>query len=351
MAVNVCREVDVGYFGAKADGLTDDTAAIQKAVNYALEGSDKCFTTIRLLPGTHIITAPVGIVANGDTRCRMHIVGTGRRLSQIYQRDDGADVFNLQTAGGNIRDFVMDNVTLLGGRRGLNLLRAEYNLFRNVVFSKNKEYGLYSYIGGIGNLFDQCWWVHLAGNVLGMGGSGSLVIRNSVIGEDVGSIDAGSEVTLTNCNMWGMADKLRGNGMYDAGKSAINIMSGASLKINGCKISPSPEAANCFWTDKPRAIAVADTSISVPAGAALLNVRNAHTGAEPFSGVQFTGNRVDFLGSGKFYTTAKNGQSIRNSIIADNQIKARIGEAVTFEDYLLDPAHNNHISGNIVRRG
>jgi hypothetical protein len=119
---NSIRVFNVKAFGAKGDGLKDDTAAIQKALNAAFVGSPN--NAVYFPPGTYIVTGLTVTETLG-----VYIFGAGKGLSVIKgPTSNNATVLSLDaggpgTNGGRvvIRDLSIDYNTSSTGTKGLYL--------------------------------------------------------------------------------------------------------------------------------------------------------------------------------------------------------------------------------------
>ena len=96
---------DVAAWGARGDGVTDDTAAIQAAINAAAAAGGG---TVKLSPGTYIVSAPLSVEANS-----IHIAGAGPGATVLSPTSLTADVI---TAGltGTRTDLSVRGLTIGG---------------------------------------------------------------------------------------------------------------------------------------------------------------------------------------------------------------------------------------------
>ena len=115
-------EVNVSWFGAKGDGVTDDTSAFEKAINYK---------GIIIPTGTFIISKKLNLNDN-------LIIGSGKYLTSIKLSDNFADdyIFNYP----NLNHGGMQNFSIYGNRKtviGINLgtgASSESHVTRDVSF-------------------------------------------------------------------------------------------------------------------------------------------------------------------------------------------------------------------------
>ena len=89
--------VSVAWFGAKGDGVTDDTVAIQAAVNFCATSN----LTLFVPPGTYVCTAQ--ITGTG----RLHMFGAGMRSTTFLFPSNSGFLFTLpdQFHSVHLRDF------------------------------------------------------------------------------------------------------------------------------------------------------------------------------------------------------------------------------------------------------
>lgn len=135
------ESVSVKDFGAVGDGVTDDTAAIQAAVNACITSKASCY----LPAGTYKCGA---LTATS----RLHLYGDGMFQSTINSTVTGAtDAFTITpptSGGGNtgyhFNDFGITNVTAGNGRYGIRVTLGTNAYFSNSEFER-------IYIGEFGN--------------------------------------------------------------------------------------------------------------------------------------------------------------------------------------------------------
>lgn len=113
----IIGELNIRQFGAKGDGVTDDTVAIQKAIDatvgarlYIPRGTPIGGPTF--FDNPYIITAP--LVLN-STSGGHNIYGEGYRWDNNWGAVGGSLIKNANTTGGNA-------FTITGGKNGLNVL-------------------------------------------------------------------------------------------------------------------------------------------------------------------------------------------------------------------------------------
>ncbi|MFG2970914.1 glycosyl hydrolase family 28-related protein [Streptomyces sp. NPDC048288] len=150
-------------YGATGNGTTDDTAALQAAVNAAAAAQK----TLYIPKGTYIVSTPISIPAGEG----MAIVGSGWGTSIKLKNSSNCYVFAMTAADTRItmRDMTIDgNCTgqgTTGSSGGINAAGAVASCFDNIHFTACRDDALY--LGGqtggafghnnrvIGCLFDQ----------------------------------------------------------------------------------------------------------------------------------------------------------------------------------------------------
>lgn len=112
--------LNVGDFGAKGDGVTDDTVAIQAAIDTAENGG-----VIEFQRGTYMVQG-LKIRKNGTS-----LNGGARWGTRLVSLDDTMPLIAVNgtatgTSGGHIRYCTISNMTLNGGRNAGRLLHMTY---------------------------------------------------------------------------------------------------------------------------------------------------------------------------------------------------------------------------------
>src|SRR5699024_5621646 len=88
---------NVKDFGAKGDGLTDDTESIQKTLDLAFKENEYNFPVVYLPPGTYLISKPLESVRNGEY---VEIRGSGIRSTRILAIEEMDSMLKVGNAGG-----------------------------------------------------------------------------------------------------------------------------------------------------------------------------------------------------------------------------------------------------------
>lgn len=108
---------NVKSYGAVGDGTTDDTAAIQAAINYAAPLG----YVIYFPPGTYRTTATVGFTKNDAQQFGVQIVGSGLQKSYIEADHLAGPVLSLNRSNGLVQDISLTaSATRTAGAAGSN---------------------------------------------------------------------------------------------------------------------------------------------------------------------------------------------------------------------------------------
>jgi hypothetical protein len=143
MSVN--GSINVKAFGAKGDGLTDDTAAIQAAADRAANHACVYFP-----PGTYIVTQDLNFTSfSGQSRC---IEGEDPSTTAIICEDTGGNCLDLSGSDA----FSVRNIQLQGGSTAANAPKTIILLAR----AGNGQQGF-------GHTMENVWTASTAGHSIG----------------------------------------------------------------------------------------------------------------------------------------------------------------------------------------
>jgi hypothetical protein len=209
----------VKWFGAKGDGVTDDTQAIQNAVEYFFS---KGGGTVRLIGETYLLgtisTDPNSLASLIVPRDNVNIIGCGK--STVLKVKDGLNAQLAGTTGFNVigtqqstplkdcifRDFIIDE-------NGSNNLLSSTDSHRN-------NAGIISLNGGIDILCDNVTVKNVPGN--------QCIFFNA-------SSDLGQKnVIVQNCKFYEVGSGLTGN--YNTDHSSV-YLHGDNAKIINCEFN------------------------------------------------------------------------------------------------------------------
>lgn len=181
--------IDARTFGAKGDGVTDDTVALQAAINAAFivatsnaQAPPVGNKTLYIPPGNYKTTAPLlltgtfGVVLTGAGRFTTQIInsaGTNVFITQGCQYSLFKDML-LQTSGSGVCfDLTWD---------GINNCALQSNTFQNMQFgggSRGVRIGIGGFMGSE-NTFLNCFWSGLT--VAGLSIDNANALQNEVFG-------------------------------------------------------------------------------------------------------------------------------------------------------------------------
>lgn len=227
----------VAGVGVSATQRAINVRAIQAGIDF-VRSHDPGFGhggTLMFPPGVwEIATAPLKVAATADYIAGIQLAGVGGRYTScVKQTDPTLNVLEVTDTTVNIRSVQVLNLTLIGGLNGLYMINAIYNLFTNVVFEQQANYGCYCDVNSFCNL-DDCWWIdQVTSNCLYVGQSGSVFCNGCWFGEASGGILIdGGRLFLTNCYLYDCADNLNLN-TFGAGHPVFYVQSGGSLTVTG----------------------------------------------------------------------------------------------------------------------
>lgn len=327
--------VDVRKFGATGDGTTNDTKAIQRAINAALAGE---FGVLFFPPGNYKHDG-VKIEVAGDSRAQIEMRGAGRRLSTLQARSDSVDGLTVSSPAGNVRDIVVSDLTFASGARSVFGSKMSYALFRNCCFSFAHSMAVDLEEGNF-NEFANCWWVHNSGDSFKVR-TGHAAINGGLIGEDSGHIYAQGVLLCNGIVTTASASKIdKPDGPANMGRCLFYVA--GSLAVFGSVLRSNFNLVNMNYADS---VTLVGNYISTTE--TVLALRQNQTGGHAV----VTGNRIAMPDGAKFYERTSTGD-LKNSVIADNTLEMVGPEfGTTFDDRLLDPSMNNQVHGNTIRFG
>lgn len=274
----------------------DNSAAIQSAIN-ALLGDitlsnppGRGGTIVVPADGCYRITNTIGIsVVAVDFRARIAIVGEGGRRGACIQQTAAKPVFQLKNTVNNLRDFEMRNLQLYGGTVGIELQRANYNLFDDVVISNQSLHGISTELS-FGNQFRSIWMVNQFGNNA-LVKSGGLWFTDSQFGESVGGFDVtGGSLILDNSSISDARNRLQTAGVAGEGNALFRVK-GGNLMIHGGTIQPGA-VDTLIYSDYPRDILIEGTDLQLGTVSNLVANRYAHSGDKPYPVLVVRASRV-----------------------------------------------------------
>lgn len=140
-------------FGAKHDGINDDTNAIQDAINYALENgvNFKCFGY------NYLISRPINLLTNVDAQ-RFLDADFGYSTLKATEQMEAVFILNTGATGGgfgndvNMTSRVIKNVNIECAEKavhGIHHIMARQTYYQNIQINNPQSIGFYGEAGGV----------------------------------------------------------------------------------------------------------------------------------------------------------------------------------------------------------
>lgn len=355
---------NVKDFGAVGDGVTDDTQAIQTALDTVASPDDG---TIRRVPtllyfpeGTYRISDTLRIERTRDYVAGLHIIGAGVSGTIISQSNKEADILRLATTSGNFRSFIMENIYLTGGRDGISTANTAYLKFNNITFNQIRRFALRQQTAQ-NDRFYNCWWVHTA-ECAYLQDSGTTYFENCLFGEDVGRIMVSSAFAYFNFCFFHDNSGTKTEEFDDP--ALFNVREGSWLSASNCKINVGPTCRTLVYGNGTGPITFSNCEITIPSisegHGVLLRYGHHHIIGDrtKYSPIVFRDNNITFKGDGRLYELTSTprpditGWMLRNSMFVDNQIRVRKGKIIQVPDYKdswLIAGNNVVLRGNHIQ--
>lgn len=340
-----CRQYDgavnVKWFGAKGDGATDDTLAIQNAINYVgITHSSLLFPITSngdyKISSQLVITNACNIIGENYFRCRIVSYGCSALLFvgvttnsskiadiEIVSSIRYTDVVNTYTgiefagvAGVGISDIIMTNVYIDGYETAIKANNLYTSRIENIA-SNFVKIGIVTNGLSVNNVITGCKL--LSSNIIGS--------KGIILGDGITPTEG---VIITECIFYRFD-----YGIYGSA-SSNNIISHNIIDFNtkhGIVFTNTSEANNIF----NNYIAMTGTATS---GITLYRDNDGSTSI----GDSIVGNTIlVYSGSTGSYGIELAGGKIKNSIISENRISGFSQNDI----YSLGNSANNTITNNI----
>jgi len=206
--------IDVRDYGAVGDGMTDDTAAIQAAIDAATQGGSVVFPR-----GIYMVTG-IKLKANGTL-----LVGGARfgtRIVRLSGTQPLIDMSGTGTLAGHLKYCGLENIMIHGNYLPGTLVRSYYidnHIFMNVSFVHCDGTAL-DFVEAWDSRFDNCSWEDC-----GNASQPATLFRNSTPSGTFGySTDNTNQVHFVGCRWEGFR-----NGaiqLYGAANGSPNLLNG-----------------------------------------------------------------------------------------------------------------------------
>jgi hypothetical protein len=239
---NVINVKDDAY-GAKGDGSTNDTTAIQAAINAATSGQ-----TVYFPAGTYMVSASLTFPNDG-----IHLLGSGKEATIIKKSANCnlIDISGTATGTSNHRKHCsIKEMTLHGNNLTGKLLRVYYSnlhLFDSLRFYANNDMAVES-AEFWDSYFTNCFW-EFCGDTAGT--NPVVYLKNSAAASGFGtSTDSTNAIWFLNCHwepfyagaLW--IDSLNGNVNNPNDIYLVNCKMETSL-LMGTPLIIAPTVVNC----------------------------------------------------------------------------------------------------------
>ena len=226
------RELNVADFGAKGDGVTDDTAAIQAAINAAVGGG------VIFIPKGRFMVRQLIIRNKGTT-----ITGAARFGTQLVRLSGDLPLIEMNGSGtmmGHLRYCSITNLMISGDNRTGTLIRSIYadNLvFRDINFFNCPDTAV-DFTEVWDTRFESCAWEHC-----GTVDKPCTWLRNTQPSGTFGySLDNTNQIHFIACRWEGFKNgALKLDGAANGSQSKLN-----GIFLVACKMESSVLAGDAF---------------------------------------------------------------------------------------------------------
>jgi hypothetical protein len=245
------ESVSVKDFGAKGDGITDDTAAFNAAIAYAKANSVKC---IKVPSGNYKTTGPINIMGNFNDGFELR----GYRATITATANGPAFVIDAKNPDSSpeIRiHALVHGFDIHGpGKASLNSVAVQAQHGANVHVKDCSLYNCYRGLYGNGNLISQYENLHIYGNAYGidLATDGTFAANDihftncQVINNDHAIRAVGfpnGAITFEGC-------EIEGNNLAGAladGVKVIEFTNAGKVTFKGCHMEDNPGQYNLYY--------------------------------------------------------------------------------------------------------
>lgn len=351
--------LNVRSFGAKGDGVTDDTAALQDALDYALSESINGRAVSLYFPSGHYIisdTLTFHRTEDGSVDLKLHGGGVPHG-ALIEQTDTTKYVLDVSTTSGNLRGFTIEDVALMNnGGTILRMEKCQYNYFYNVAFRICDK--AIEFVSCGMNTFQNCWFYYIYENLCTFGGNsaayGTTFFQACQFGEEYAGFrpEGVTDVSFEDCYFhW-----ILGVPVPDATDGSLCVFdlkenAPCRVAISNCRFDDMDAAVNTFLYTSygTQQLSLKGNTVLMNADATFLLNRYQHVGYSLYEPKIVVDNYVEFDGNGNVYTALNDADpsyNWRNSVLVNNVFRVPDTFTLNMEQALLDDANNNTILHN-----
>lgn len=224
-------EINVRDYGAKGDGVTDDTEAIQAAINAAGSGLVVFPSGVFMITG--VVVRNKGAALHGDGRF-------GTRIKRLSGTKPLIDISGTNTKFGHQRYDTISNFQIDGSDRPGSLIRSYYAdsiVYREVSFINCRGVSV-DFVEVWDTRFVQCVWEHC-----GTTDAPAVLLRNSMPAGEFGyGTDNTNQIYFSGCRWEGFR-----NGavrMHGAANGSTHMLNG--VFFSSCKMETNFAAGSAI---------------------------------------------------------------------------------------------------------
>jgi hypothetical protein len=235
------RVITPESFGAVSNGTTDDTAALQAAVNVSGAGQF-CYIT-----GSHLVTSPILIPSNGSIRFAPGasvIRGFDNSVGAPGITQPGLFVNAGQSTGGN------SNITILGNgsvRAQSSSMTGKMFAFFNVTDLRIEDVGVTSYYGDFAAVFKNVTRLYI---------EGCKWLGGTTLAEDGIHLYGVQEATIANCIVHSGDDALA------ITNEACDSIANKNINVTNCHLASNAAAGIKIATKNTATAGICNVNIS-----------------------------------------------------------------------------------------
>jgi len=302
-------------FGAMGDGITDDTFAIQKAIDSATGGN-----TVFFPAGSYIISSTLRISANG-----VHLKGQGTGATTIYNTSTNLDSFYF---GGNTQQVMKCSISDMSISSTVSKTSGAAIRFGSDTIDIRNCYAYNLDINGHydGIVLNNTTTVYLHDIILTSGGIHGTGIY----------ISGGNDHYLNRVSLWNYSVNI---GIYSTGATWIDNVDAMVADTNGLEIKASNGDITWSWISNSAFDSSGSNGIYISSSGNQvrgLNFSNVWASTNGTNGIYISGNGnidgIQFIGA-RIFNNKANGVSVtsgKNITIDTSHISGNTGDGIIF---------------------